>query len=364
MFVGKHTAWSDIVNSAMTIDQEVSLIMAQRNPMNERYLGDGPGGKTKKSASSLKPKSTAAASVNIEKRPETAKERKAAQRRRDAEKRRKEEAHAKRIAERELQARIDAGLEIQEEEKKKGFLGSLLPPRKTSKPSESEDTESALNSASGASTDTKRSAGSKSGVDTKAAVSSKTGTPPKEAASSSTDPSQKAKQPEEVRKLRRIYWGLFIVAAMAIAVSLYLQINNLGNDIQWYIAMGVGYVCAIGAVVFDIVKIRPTARKYQLQAESAKKSPKQLKHEQEAAANARELQRIRDAEKATKRSKRRRVSDADAAEETEAKEEEENPAEKEVCDEEVNIEEVCDEEAVTEATVTDAEAVVEEGQNS
>jgi hypothetical protein len=39
--------------------------MAQRNPMNDRYQGDGPGGQTRKSAARAKPVTQAASSVHI-----------------------------------------------------------------------------------------------------------------------------------------------------------------------------------------------------------------------------------------------------------------------------------------------------------
>lgn len=51
--------------------------MSQRNPMNERYQSEKPKGQTKKSASSLKPKSKAAASVHIKTPGHTPQEKKA-----------------------------------------------------------------------------------------------------------------------------------------------------------------------------------------------------------------------------------------------------------------------------------------------
>lgn len=51
--------------------------MSQRNPMNDRYAGDGPKGQTRRSAASAKPKSKAAATVIVKSNKKTEKERKA-----------------------------------------------------------------------------------------------------------------------------------------------------------------------------------------------------------------------------------------------------------------------------------------------
>ena len=53
--------------------------MSTRNPMNDRYQTDGPKGQTKRSASSLKPKSKAASSVYVKSTQKTPQEKKAAQ---------------------------------------------------------------------------------------------------------------------------------------------------------------------------------------------------------------------------------------------------------------------------------------------
>ena len=51
--------------------------MTQRNPMNDRYQSDAPKGQTKRSASSLKPKTKAASSVYIRSNEKTPQEKKA-----------------------------------------------------------------------------------------------------------------------------------------------------------------------------------------------------------------------------------------------------------------------------------------------
>ncbi len=53
--------------------------MSQRNPMNERYQGDGHTGKTRRSAASAKPKKEAAGTVVVKTSRQTPKERKAEQ---------------------------------------------------------------------------------------------------------------------------------------------------------------------------------------------------------------------------------------------------------------------------------------------
>ena len=54
--------------------------MSQRNPMNERYQGEAPKGQTKKSASSMKPKTKAASSVYVRPAEKTPQEKKAIRR--------------------------------------------------------------------------------------------------------------------------------------------------------------------------------------------------------------------------------------------------------------------------------------------
>ncbi len=54
--------------------------MTQRNPMNDRYQSDPPKGQTKRSASSLKPKTKAASSVYVRSTEKTPQEKKAIQR--------------------------------------------------------------------------------------------------------------------------------------------------------------------------------------------------------------------------------------------------------------------------------------------
>ncbi|MCL2757490.1 MAG: hypothetical protein FWD43_05380, partial [Coriobacteriia bacterium] len=218
--------------------------MAQRNPMNDRYQGEGPAGKSRKSAASAKPKAEAAASVFIEKKPETPRERKAAQKRRAAEKQRKEQERLRRTKEKERAARIAAGLEV-EPEKKKSFLESLISPR--SQPASSvSDTKAGAPSqkATGPQATAQKPAASQATAQ-KPATSQTTGqktasaraTAPKATSASATtsittssaqdaEPQktgffgrmQNPNQPQtpEFKKLRRIYWILMGIALVAV----------------------------------------------------------------------------------------------------------------------------------------------------
>ncbi|MBQ3301704.1 MAG: hypothetical protein IJH04_06140, partial [Eggerthellaceae bacterium] len=80
--------------------------MSTRNPMNERYLGDGVQGKTRKSAASAKPANKAASSVH-EPAKKTAKEKKAEA------KQRQREAEARYAAERRVASQMNAEVEEQ-----------------------------------------------------------------------------------------------------------------------------------------------------------------------------------------------------------------------------------------------------------
>jgi hypothetical protein len=72
--------------------------MSQRNPTNQRYVGDGPSGQTRKSAASFKPKTTAGASVRGSADPKDSKE---------AQKARKQ---AQRAKERERSSRAEVAM--------------------------------------------------------------------------------------------------------------------------------------------------------------------------------------------------------------------------------------------------------------
>ncbi len=71
------------------------------------------------------------------------------------------------------------------------------------------------------------------------------------------------------------------------------------------IILGIAYPAIIGALVIDFRKVKPLI-KAQQNSGSANKSPKQLKHEQEAREQAAAMEAARKAAKAAKRAPRRK----------------------------------------------------------
>ena len=93
-----------------------------------------------------------------------------------------------------------------------------------------------------------------------------------------------------------------MVTALIIVIgTMGLQMSGVTLDFVWYILLGVGYACAIAALILDFAKIRPIVRTHQQRMTTGKKSPKQIKHETEAATFALELEKAREAEKAAKK---------------------------------------------------------------
>lgn len=253
--------------------------MAQRNPMNERYQGDGPQGKTRKSAAKLKPKTEAASSVHIEKKPQTKQERKAARKKRDAQLAAKEKERQRKAAEREKQARIAAGEEI--EEPKKATMGekvkSFIAPAKPDV----------------AQTQTKEADQDKSKEQGQS----------KEQAQQAARTRAKGPDTEEYRRLKRIYWTLMGTGVVAIIISFVINFNFQEVMDGWamMIPMGIAYAAVIGAIILDYSKIRKLQKAHMGQGDNSKKSPKQLKHEQQKAEAAALLEESKKAQKELKR---------------------------------------------------------------
>ncbi|MDR2673207.1 MAG: hypothetical protein LBC35_08060 [Coriobacteriales bacterium] len=229
--------------------------MAQRNPMNDRYSGDGPQGKTRKSAAKLKPKTEAASSVHIEKKPTNKQERKAASKRRAAQMAAKEQERKRKAQERERAAKIAAGEEIEEPkkptvvDKAKAFIVKPAASSAESKPRPS-----------------------------------KPDTP-------------------EYRKFKRIYWilmGIGIVAVIGSFSSQFFYIDFIEGQ-GWIILMGIAYVCIIGAIVLDYAKIRKLQKEHTKANDQGKKSPKQLKHDEQKALAAKQLEESRKLQRELKR---------------------------------------------------------------
>jgi hypothetical protein len=255
--------------------------MSQRNPMNERYQGEGPVGKTKKSAAKLKPKVAAAASVHIEAKPTTRQERKAAHRKREAEEKRKAEERARKAAERERKAALAAG-DVLPEPKKPTMIERFFPKKQP---------------AAAASTTATTIANAAAGKSTAPAANAA-------AARRSAFPATK-----QYKDLRRIYWIMIAIGVVFVIASFIAQMNFYDRLEIWGVTMGAAYVCIIGAIILDFAKIKPLVKAHQRQLNggSGKKSPKQIKHEEEAAQRAREIEEFN---KAKKQARRRNIRKA------------------------------------------------------
>jgi hypothetical protein len=227
--------------------------------MNQRYQGDGPGGQTRKSAARAKPVAQAASSVHIKKKPQTDSEKRAARKAREKEDERKAIEKARKKAEKE-----------KEEEAGAGKLSA--PEAKAGKPSPSE---------------------------TKAQ--------PKGFFAKLIAPAPNMPSTEEYRKWRKVYWILLAIGIGAVIISFMMQIN-LPSASVWMAPLGIAYACIIAAFIIDFRKVRPLIKEHQKQG-TGNKSPKQLKHEQEAKERAEAIEAARKAARVAKKSQRRKKRD-------------------------------------------------------
>jgi hypothetical protein len=228
--------------------------MAQRNPMNDRYQGDGPGGQTRKSAARAKPIKQAASTVHIKKKPQTPAEKRAARKAREKEEAAKAAEKARRAQEKaKAEAAEAAGTAVA----KTGDSG-------LAKPAEQ----------------------------------------PKSLLGKLFAPNPNAPTTEEYKKWGRIYWMLIVGGIGFLAISFLTQ-SYLAQSPSWMVLIGGAYACIIGAFVVDLRKRRPLLREHQKQS-IGNKSPKQLKHEQEARERAAAIEAARKAAKESKRGPRRK----------------------------------------------------------
>jgi endonuclease V-like protein UPF0215 family len=224
--------------------------MAQRNPLNQRYQGDGPGGQTRKSAARAKPVSQAAATVHIKKKPQTDSEKRAARKTREKEQERRAAEKSRKKARKEAARAQAEGITAEKPavpEKRKGFFSKLL-------------------------------------------------TPP-----------GNMPQTEEYRKWRRIYWILLIIGIVCVASSFIYQTVDGRNQVIWWVSIITSYAVIIAAFVVDLRKVKPLVKLYQKHG-AGNKTPKQLKHEQESKERAAAIEAARKAERNTKKLSRRRKS--------------------------------------------------------
>ena len=263
--------------------------MAQRNPMNDRYQGDGPQGKTRKSATKLKPKAGAASTVHIEAKPTTKQERKAAQKRRKSQLEAKDRERLRKAKERERKQKEAAG-EVIEEAKPPTILdkvkGIFINPDK--KLSTKEEVEASR---------AKRAAEKGDGRGGAGPTVKDNMLPLQTVATWHRGPDT-----PEYRKLKYIYWALLgcgIVAAGFSLLFVYIFPDTM-QGLNLYLPLGVSYAGIISALVLDTTKIKKIQRAHQYGGQT-KKSPKQVKHAREQAEAAALLEQSKKAQKDQKR---------------------------------------------------------------
>jgi hypothetical protein len=225
--------------------------------MNDRYQGDGPGGQTRKSAARAKPIKQAASTVHIKKKPQTPAEKRAARKARERE-------EAAKAAERARKAQEKAKAEAAEAAEAAGAAAGKAGGSGLAKPAEQ----------------------------------------PKSLLGKLFAPNPNAPTNEEYKKWSRIYWMLIVGGIGFLAVSFLTQ-SYLAQSSSWMVVIGGAYACIIAAFVVDLRKRRPLLRDHQKQS-IGNKSPKQLKHEQEARERAAAIEAARKAAKESKRGPRRK----------------------------------------------------------
>jgi hypothetical protein len=112
---------------------------------------------------------------------------------------------------------------------------------------------------------------------------------------------------EEYQKWRRIYWILLIIGIFCVIISFLYQMSGGTNQTFWMLSIGAAYAVIIAAFVVDLRKVKPLVKEHQKHG-SGNKTPKQLKHEQEAKERAEAIEAARKAERDAKKSSRRRKS--------------------------------------------------------
>jgi len=238
--------------------------MATRNPLNQRYQGEGPGGQTRKSASSVKPATQAASSVHIKKKPTTAAEKRAAARAREKEAAKKAREKAAKQAEKEKAAKIEAE-KLKAADIEAGEIPSDVPVKKSQGPfsflkkPENEQKKAPVTTLKTA----------------------------------------------EYLKWRKIYWILIGIGLVAVIASLFITNYVEYGAPVFIVLMVIAYAAIISSFIINLRKMRPLERRNTV-ASNAKKSPKALKHEQEAREQAAQIEAARKAEKARKKNRQER----------------------------------------------------------
>ncbi|MCL2807230.1 MAG: hypothetical protein FWD27_03570 [Coriobacteriia bacterium] len=275
--------------------------MAQRNPMNDRYTGEGPQGKTRKSAAKLKPKTDAASSVHIAKKPTNKQERKAARKKRDAQLAAKERERKRKAEERERKAREALGETI--EEPKPATVGSkiknfFLPPREDKGGKALKDDAAKDASVVEEKGEAAAQAGAAKSTTAKGAGSKGASAPPV----AKIPTWRRGPDTPEYRKLKYIYYGLLGGGILFVTISLIINFW-LPDAIEGYstlIPLAVAYPAVIAALVLDNTKIRKMQRAH-MAGDQGRQSPKQQKHAQQQAEAAALLEESKKAQRELKR---------------------------------------------------------------
>ena len=235
--------------------------MSTRNPMNKRYQGEGPGGQTRKSASSAKPATQAASTVHIKNKPTTASEKRAAAKAR----------------EREAEARVKEKAAKQAERAKAQELEEKKPTAISTEPNEVQGSSAAPKSKG---------------------VFSFLNKP--------TDDAKRSQRvllnTEEYRKWRRVYWILLGIGLAALIGTMVVWDSFEYSLPAFIVLITIAYAAVIASFIINIRKMRPLNPRNKAGA-NTKLSPKALKHEQEARAQAAQVEAARKAAKAKKKNK-------------------------------------------------------------
>jgi len=274
--------------------------MAQRNPMNDRYMGEGPQGKTRKSAAKLKPKSEAASTVHIEKKPTNKSERKAARKKRDAQLAAKDKERQRKAEERERKEREAAGEIIEAPppptmlEKVKHFFFPPKPTEPTKGMIARGETKKDASGKEVAALDpaTEKEKARERAREHDIATANVAGVPTWRGGPDTP----------QYRRLKYIYWSLmgcsvfFILIMLMINVFFVEALSGYGI----YVIMALAYPTLIAAFVLDATKIKKIQRAHRAGGQG-KLSPKQQKHVQQQAEAARLLEESKKAQKELKR---------------------------------------------------------------
>jgi len=257
--------------------------------MNDRYTGDGPQGKTRKSAAKLKPKSEAASTVHIEAKPTTKQERKAAQKRRKSQLEAKDRERLRKAKERERKQKEAAG-EVIEEPKPPTMLDKVKKvfTNPDKKPTPKEEVAAARAQKAAEKGDGRGGAG----------ATARDSLLPLQ----TTPTWHRGPDTPEYRKLKYIYWTMLAGGLIAAGLSLLLNYTILPEmqTMAMNFPLVIAYASIIGALILDTTKIKKIQRAHMSEG-TGRKSPKQVKHARQQAEAAALIEQSKKAQKDQKR---------------------------------------------------------------